>query len=196
MKKYFIASILSLIGFFIFSSFAEAQVSSQDVSQGLTTFASLITLFNTTVVKAVGTLFLSMAVVIFFYGVVEYIWGLRQGDSTKAKNGSQFMIWGLIALFVMFSVYGIIKFGQNILFNGRDVTSITIPDINIQTGGGGGTQTTGNNPLIPSSQSLICPDGVTRYNSPAEFNSVCPVFTCPDGVTKYYNQSDRSTMCR
>lgn len=104
-----------------------------DLSTGIKSFSGIVTLFTTTVVKATSTLFLSLALVAFFFGVAQFIWGSRDGDATKAKNGKQFMLWGTIALFIMFSVYGIIKFGQGILFQGQDVTTIKIPSFDFGT---------------------------------------------------------------
>lgn len=150
MKKSLIFTSVSVATFFIFSSFVSAQATAQDTASGFNTLAGLITLFTNTIVRATGTLLLSAAVVAFFFGVVQYIWGLRSGDPGKAKTGNEFMIWGLVGLFVMFSVYGIIKFGQGILFNGKDVTSIIIPDIKLK-GGTSGPSTpntnTGGNPF-------------------------------------------------
>lgn len=103
-----------------------------DAVTGIATVGSLITIFTSSVVKATGTLFMSLAVVAFIYGIVEYIWGMRDAKPDKISNGQKFMVWSLVALFVMFSVYGIVKFGQDILFQGRDMTKITIPEINLQ----------------------------------------------------------------
>ncbi len=134
MKKPILLAAVSGVTFLILTTFASAEVTSQDAATGINTLARLIKLFTETVIKATGTLLLSAAVVTFFFGVVQYIWGLRQGDSGKVKIGNDFMVWGLIGLFVMFSVYGIIRFGQGILFNGKDITSITIPDIKLKSG--------------------------------------------------------------
>ena len=42
----------------------------------------------------------------FFWGLVKYIWGGADDDKEKGK---QIMIWGIIALFVMSSVWGIVR---------------------------------------------------------------------------------------
>jgi hypothetical protein len=103
------------------------------------TFADLITTFNKTVVKALGALFMSGAVVGFLYGLARFIWGLREGDTKTISNGRQFMIWSITALFVMFSVYGIIRFFQG-LVPGLNQNTITIPEINY----GGSSRTNGS----------------------------------------------------
>lgn len=215
MKKSFLFASLTVPTFFIFSSLASAQATAQDAASGFNTLAGLITLFTNTIVRATGTLLLSAAVVAFFFGVVQYIWGMRQGDAGKAKIGNEFMIWGLVGLFVMFSVYGIIKFGQGILFNGKDVTSIVIPDINLKGSGSGspsgsplGGSGSGSNATNPLGGSGVggpagggvsgqggsqntCPDGITPLNDPYDFKFCPKPMMCPDGKTPYYNASDR-----
>lgn len=134
---------------------------SANVSQGITTLASLIDTFTNTVVKSLATLFLALALLAFFYGIVKYIWGMREGKAEEVKNGNQFMTWGLVALFIMFSVYGIIKLGQGIFFNGADVTTITIPNINFKSGtsadvlGGGSNNSASRVNTTPSVGSTI-----------------------------------------
>lgn len=48
-----------------------------------------------------------LALVIFFFGVVQYV---LNGESTEERaKGRQFMLWGVLALFVLVSIWGIIK---------------------------------------------------------------------------------------
>ena len=120
-----------LVSFLLVASSVSAQ---STIANGATTLSSTVDTITTTLVRSLGTLFMSLAVVAFFWGVVQYIWGLREGTPEKIKNGNQFMVWGLIGLFVMFSVYGIIKFFQGTLLNGVDNSTITVPTVNIRTG--------------------------------------------------------------
>ena len=154
MKKtsttFIFAALTSLVGVLLLTSSASAQVTS--AQQGFSTFAGLVNNFNSTVVKALGTLFMSGAVVAFLWGIVQYIWGVREGKPEKISAGNQFMIWGLVALFVMFSVYGIIRFMQKVTGTDSNNT-ITIPGINLggSSGTTGTTGNTNNNPLpVPS----------------------------------------------
>ena len=95
---------------------------------------SLVDLANTLaggVVTSLGYLMFTLAVVAFLWGMVNFIWAARNGDSGKGfENGKQFMMWGLVSLFVMFSVWGIIKFAQNV-FSIQNETSIIIPNIQL-----------------------------------------------------------------
>lgn len=139
MQKFFTIRFVILIGLISIPSLAFAELNEASAVAGITSFSNIVNTFNSTIIKSLATLFLSLGILAFFYGIVEYIWGKRQGDSTKVKTGNEFMVWGLVALFVMFSVYGIIKLTQSLLFNNQDVTTIRIPEVNFNSGGGATT---------------------------------------------------------
>jgi succinate dehydrogenase/fumarate reductase cytochrome b subunit len=164
MKKTFALGTISTLVFLALTSFAQAQASAAGIQGGMGTFADIIKTFNETVVKALGTLIMSGAVVAFFYGLAHFIWGLREGDPKVITNGKQFMFWSLVALFVMFSVYGIIKFFQSNLLPGATY-NITIPEVNY--GGSGGTGASSQ------TKPFTCPDGVTTYFDPSQASVVC-----------------------
>lgn len=132
MKFFLPALALFITGLVTDHAFAE--VTALGVAQGIGTFAGLIDVVTGTVVKAAGTFLMAAAMVVFFYGLVEFIIASRKGDGPGITNGKVFMGWSLAALFVMFSVYGIIKFGQGIIFQGNDVNTITIPELNFIKG--------------------------------------------------------------
>ncbi len=53
----------------------------------------------------------ALALLVFFWGLVKYI---AKADDEKAKaQGKSIMVWGVIALFVMFSVFGLVGFLQS-----------------------------------------------------------------------------------
>lgn len=69
-------------------------------------------------IRAVGslinpliTILVGVALLVFFWGLVKFIFA--QGSETSKLEAKQIMGWGLVALFVMVSVWGIIKFMQN-----------------------------------------------------------------------------------
>jgi hypothetical protein len=67
----------------------------------------------------------TLALLCFFWGIVKYIWSEGQGK----EEGRKIMIWGIVALFVMASVWGLVGFVQNSI--GIDAgTTPTIPTIN------------------------------------------------------------------
>ena len=105
MKKYKILLILTLA---LLPSVASAQ---------LTGLGELITatggLINPLIAILVG-----VALLVFFWGLVKFVFRLG-GDGEKAVDeGKRVMKWGLIALFVMVSVWGIIEFFQDALLGG------------------------------------------------------------------------------
>lgn len=124
------------------------------------TFGTLVDLANTLaggVVTSLGYLMFTLAVVAFFWGIVQFIWSARQGGDGKGmENGKQFMLWGLIALFVMFSVWGIITFTQGV-FGIKGETNIVIPNIQLLGGSrpstGSSANTSGTVAPITGSQS-------------------------------------------
>jgi len=70
-------------------------------------FSELINIFlnliNLTLPVIVG-----LALLVFFKGLVAFI--AKSGDEKSHAEGRNLMVWGLVGLFVMISVIGIIKF--------------------------------------------------------------------------------------
>lgn len=67
----------------------------------------------------------SLALLLFFWGVVKYIWSEGQGKA----QGKQIMVWGVVALFVMTSIWGIVRFLQVDILGGTSPSSVPIPTI-------------------------------------------------------------------
>lgn len=95
-----------------------------------------INAFTNGIVRSLITLFATAAMAAFFFGIVQYIWGFREGKQEQISNGRKFMVWSLLALFVMFSVWGIIYFFQDVLGVGGN-NRMTIPGIQVGGSGGG-----------------------------------------------------------
>ena len=49
-----------------------------------------------------------LALLVFFWGMVKFIF--NAGDEEKRKQGKMVMGWGIIALFVVVSIWGIVRF--------------------------------------------------------------------------------------
>ena len=67
----------------------------------------------------------ALALLLFLWGLAKYIFAA--GNEEAKEGGKRIMIWGIIALFVMASVWGIVTFLQDLF--GVDETSIDIPEI-------------------------------------------------------------------
>lgn len=50
----------------------------------------------------------ALALLYFFWGLAQFI--LSSGDEEKRGNGKHIMIWGIVALFVIVSVWGLVRF--------------------------------------------------------------------------------------
>lgn len=67
------------------------------------------------------------ALLFFFWGLAQYI--LSSGNEEAKEKGKQMMLWGILALFVMASIWGIVTF----LGTALGITqsgSITVPTVN------------------------------------------------------------------
>ena len=81
------------------------------------------TILNLTIPVVFG-----LAMIYFFWGVGQFI--LKSGDETGRKEGRQKMLWGVVALFVMFSIFGILHFIGNSLDISLSGTTNTTNNIN------------------------------------------------------------------
>ena len=62
----------------------------------------------TRILNAMVSLFVLLAVVVFFWGLITYLVNV---DEQKHK-GLQTMVWGIIAIFVMVSIWGLVTILQ------------------------------------------------------------------------------------
>ena len=65
------------------------------------------------------TIVIALALLYFFWGLARFI--LNAGDEDAQKAGKSIMLWGIIAFFVMVSVWGIVNFIGN-AFNFDETT--------------------------------------------------------------------------
>lgn len=90
----------------------------QDISSALTTVQTLL--------NSIIPVLMILATIVFLWGVIKYI--TAGGDEEALKTGRAYMIFGLIGLFVMVAVWGIVV----LLINTFGVGGVGIP-----TGGPG-----------------------------------------------------------
>ncbi len=60
--------------------------------------------------RSVVPVLFALAFVVFLWGVVQFI--MNSADEAERAKGKQFMLWGIIGLFVMFSVWGLVSIIQ------------------------------------------------------------------------------------
>ena len=77
------------------------QFTGNSTLQGLFKYATCV------ISEAIIPLVVSLATAMFVWGVVQYV--INSDEEAKKEKGKQFMIWGVIGLTVMFSVWGLVR---------------------------------------------------------------------------------------
>jgi uncharacterized membrane protein YidH (DUF202 family) len=62
---------------------------------------------STNILNPLIALMFGLAVLYFIYGVLQYIWNPDNEDARE--TGRRSMIWGIIGMFIMVSVFGIMR---------------------------------------------------------------------------------------
>lgn len=117
LNKYKAIAIISLLPLFASAQF---QVSEAERFGGTKKILLAIK-------SMIGTLIpiaFSLAVLFFFWGVAKFIFASGSGKD----EGKKIMVWGVVAIFVMSSVWGIVAFISD-TFNLEKSTTATIPTI-------------------------------------------------------------------
>ncbi len=77
------------------------------VSFALTGVRNLLTEIKNSILPDVRTIVVWLAFIYFFWGVGQFI--LHSDDQKAREEGKQKMIWGVIALFVIVAIMGILR---------------------------------------------------------------------------------------
>lgn len=72
------------------------------------------------------SLIVALAVLAFFIGIIKFIYASRNGVETGVTEGKQTMLWGMISIFVIISVFGIVGLAKN-MFGMGNVTDVNMP---------------------------------------------------------------------
>lgn len=91
-------------------------------ANSMTNIAGIINWASCLLITSIVPLLFSLATVGFIWGVIQYY--LNPENEEKRKKGKSFIIGGLIALFVMVSMWGIVK-----IFTGTFQLTNTIPQL-------------------------------------------------------------------
>lgn len=71
------------------------------------TINSLLGRINEFILNPLIVLMFVIALLVFFWGLVEFI--AKAGNDDARSTGRRNMIWGIIGMFIMIGVYGLIK---------------------------------------------------------------------------------------
>ncbi len=91
---------------------------------GTVTYGGAVTYFIR-IINLVIPIVIGIAIVGFLYGVLKYI--LSLGNEQEKKEGKEVMLWGVVALFVMFSVWGLLRILLGTFFGGSGAGAIGVP---------------------------------------------------------------------
>ena len=106
---------------FVAPALASAQLISGPVGNTLSNVSA--------VVNFLIPLLLSVAVLMFFWGLVKYI--ANASDEAAKESGKTLMIWGMIAIFVMVAFWGIIGYVQQSTGLSGSISAGSAPIINV-----------------------------------------------------------------
>ncbi|MEK7132525.1 MAG: hypothetical protein AAB830_00580 [Patescibacteria group bacterium] len=107
----------------------------------LPALAGAVTLFDTLSVfslllNGLISVFIVLAVVAFFWGLIKYLFSTG-GEAKEKGDAAKLMIWGVIILFVMVSIWGIIRLLQS-TFQVTNTTAIAPGGLGVGMFGIGG----------------------------------------------------------
>jgi len=116
-KRVLAITALSAIAIMPLMTFA-----AQDLNQAALNIQKLI--------KTATTIVYMLAFLAFFWGLAMFLFS---GNEEKKKNGVQTLIWSIVVIFVMTSIWGIVKILQGTLgATDTQVQDVQIPGIDFQ----------------------------------------------------------------
>jgi hypothetical protein len=73
--------------------------------------SSVLSKIITYIVQPAMLLLFAAGFTVFMFGLLQFMWNLRSGE--VSTQGKDHMLWGIIGMFIMVSVYGIIQIIDN-----------------------------------------------------------------------------------
>lgn len=107
----------------VYSALAFAPVMA--FAQNLGSLDNIVAFIGRTV-KALIPIVFGLAIVFFFWGLVTFL--RAAGDPKAQEAGRNQMIWGVIAIAVMISIYGLVYWLQGLL-GVNNITTAPIPSV-------------------------------------------------------------------
>jgi hypothetical protein len=127
MKKISL-QLSALVGSLLIPAITFAQNSGGGITAGQN-FKEILVQFGNILNIGIGFL-VTAAIAVFFWGLVMYIFKLGSAKGAEEGKGKSLMIYGIVALFVMVSVWGILGFMGSFfgLSNAEKTTDTLIPN--------------------------------------------------------------------
>src|SRR3989344_3197291 len=100
MKRRFIEAVFPVSGVLL-------------LAQAIAGAAGLLDTINVVnrMLSAVVPLLITVALIVFIWGLIKYL--TKMGDEGERQAAMQLMLWGVIAIFVMSSIWGLVALLQN-----------------------------------------------------------------------------------
>lgn len=86
-------------------------------------FDTFLVNLSVEVINPIIKVLFALAIVYFLYGVAKFL--MNQEDEESRTSGKKHMLWGIVGIFIMMAVWGI----MNLV-----IATLNISDINPQTG--------------------------------------------------------------
>lgn len=105
------------------SGYGTSGVSFANCPTSITDLSTLVVWIICFIMKALVPLAFSIAIILFISGVIKYV--INADNEAKRKEGGKFILWGVLALFVMLSVWGLVAVLSNTV--GQDTAIPQLP---------------------------------------------------------------------
>ena len=131
MKRIF--AFVSSVGYLALPLVAAAQVGTGGGGTGGTGGAGVVDQFKVIadkileLVNVLVPIAFTAALLFFFWGLAKFI--MAAGDPAAKEQGKNIMIWGIIALFVMASVWGITTILAQTVNIDTTITTVPVPGV-------------------------------------------------------------------
>ncbi len=94
-------------------------------NNSMNNLAELLSYATCLIGRGIIPLLFAVAIIAFIWGVIQYV--INPASSTKREEGGKYMLWGIVALFVMISVWGLVAILTNTFFPGVDNSVMPTP---------------------------------------------------------------------
>ncbi|MFA6254079.1 MAG: hypothetical protein WC640_02355 [Candidatus Paceibacterota bacterium] len=75
------------------------------------------------IIEPLIPILVALAIILFAWGLFNYLKS-GMGDTDDIRGAKSLMFWGMIIIFVMFSVWGLVLILQDVFFNGGTVPMV------------------------------------------------------------------------
>ncbi|MFT5280903.1 MAG: uncharacterized membrane protein YidH (DUF202 family) [Flavobacteriaceae bacterium] len=112
--KHFTARFCYVFGFLLVPGLVFAQSGASTCDRGSGSLGTFVDYITCILSKGVVQLLIAIAVVVFIMGVIKYI--MNAENPEKRTEGKNFMIYSIVAITVMVSVWGLVAILSNTVF--------------------------------------------------------------------------------